>query len=56
MHKHKTFYRGTFRYAELKFAVNQSQFLMGPLYWMVQKGRYRKTALFSFWPEKISKD
>jgi hypothetical protein len=55
MHKHKTFYRGTFRYVELKSAVNQSQFSMGPPYWMIQNGRYRKTALFGLWQKKMSK-
>jgi hypothetical protein len=52
MHKHENFYRGTFRSSELKSAGKQSQFSMGQPYWIIQNGRYRKTALFGFWPEK----
>jgi len=56
IHKHENVHRDTLRSAERKFAGSQSQFSTGLPYWMIQNGRYKKTALFCYWPEKVYKN
>ena len=44
------------RSAELKSAWSQNQFSTGPLYWMIQNGRYKKTAFWGYWRKEVCAD